>query len=47
VPVARDSGQEVVQAAALANERIAAHIEGKTLRKVIFVPNRLINLIVG
>jgi leucyl-tRNA synthetase len=36
-----------VKGAVLANERIAAHVAGKEIRKVIFVKNRLMNLIVG
>ncbi len=47
VRVARGSSQEVVQAAIGGDERISAHLEGRTLRRVFFVPNRLINLIVG
>jgi leucyl-tRNA synthetase len=45
VTVPRDATQDMVQAAALAVERIRAHTEGKTPRKVFFVPNRLINII--
>jgi leucyl-tRNA synthetase len=41
-----DSPQEVVDAAARAEESVARHIEGKELRRVIFVPNKLINLVV-
>ncbi len=47
VTVARDSSEDAVKTAALATEKIAAHVAGKELRKVIFVKNRLINLIVG
>ena len=47
VTVARDAAEDAVQAAALANEKIAAHVAGKEIRKVIFVKNRLMNLIVG
>jgi leucyl-tRNA synthetase len=47
VTVARDSSEDSVRAAILANEKIAAHTAGKEIRKVIFVKNRLMNLIVG
>ncbi len=47
VQVPRDSVEDTVRTAALAVPKIAAHTEGKSLRKVFFVPNRLINLIVG
>jgi leucyl-tRNA synthetase len=47
VQVARGSGQEEVQGIASARERVRAHIQGKALRKVFFVPDRLINFVVG
>jgi leucyl-tRNA synthetase len=47
VTVARDVPEDVVKAAVLANEKIAAHAAGREIRKVIFVKNRLMNLIVG
>src|SRR6266511_2675326 len=36
-----------VRALAEAEERVKAHLEGKTVRKVVFVPKRLINFVVG
>ena len=36
---------EVVQEAAFNNDNVARHLDGKTVRKVIHVPNRLINLV--
>jgi leucyl-tRNA synthetase len=47
VRLPRDAGEDAVREAALAVEKIRAHTAGKSLRKVFFVPNRLINLIVG
>jgi leucyl-tRNA synthetase len=47
VQVARGSKQEEVQAAALGSERVGAHVKGKQVRKVFFVPDRLINFVVG
>lgn len=47
MPMPRGSAQDAVQATAMTRERIAAHVQGKTLRKVFFVPDRLINLVVG
>jgi leucyl-tRNA synthetase len=43
----RGAGEDAVRQAALAVEKIRAHTAGKALRKVFFVPDRLINLIVG
>jgi len=36
-----------VRKLAEAEERVAAHLAGKTVRKVVFVPRRLINFVVG
>ncbi len=41
-----DASSEEVEEAALADERIQKHIEGKTVRKFIVVPNRLANIVV-
>jgi leucyl-tRNA synthetase len=36
-----------IEAAALGNENVARHLEDKTLRKVILVPEKLVNLVVA
>ena len=41
-----DATDEDIEAAALADERVQRFIEGKPVRKVIVVPNRLINNVV-
>ncbi len=41
------SSEETLKAAALADERIRALIAGKTIRKVIVVPGKLVNIVVG
>ena len=46
VQLAADASKEEVKAAALADERVQNHIAGKTERKVIVVPNRLVNIVV-
>ena len=45
VPV--DADKEAVEAAALADPNVARFLEGKTLRKVIVVPGRLVNVVAG
>jgi len=40
-----DISQEILEARALEDERIARHLEGKTVRKVISVPKKLINIV--
>ena len=42
----RGSDQAVAQAAALADERVRRHVEGVTVRKTIYVPEKLLNLVV-
>ncbi len=45
VPADTDGSQ--LEAAARADERIASLLEGKTIRKVIVVPGKLVNFVVG
>jgi leucyl-tRNA synthetase len=45
VPAAADD--ETVEATARADERIAALLEGKTVKKVVVVPGRLVNFVLG
>ena len=47
IQVAADADKETIEQNALADENVKTHIEGKTLRKVIVVPGRLVNLVVG
>ena len=44
--VAVGADDETVIAAALAEPNVAAHVEGKELRKAIVVPGRMVNLVV-
>ena len=46
VQLAVDATNEEAEAAALADERVQNHITGKTVRKMIVVPNRLVNIVV-
>lgn len=45
VNVARDLAKEELEKIALSDEIIQANIEGKTIRKVIVVPNKLVNIV--
>jgi leucyl-tRNA synthetase len=45
--VPADSDDETLKAMALADERVRAQIEGKTIRKIIVVPKKLVNIVVG
>jgi len=46
VELAHGAAQAEAQEAALADERIQRYVNGAQIRKVIFVPNKLINLVV-
>jgi leucyl-tRNA synthetase len=43
----RDTEQAAAQSAALADERVRRHVDGAEIRKVIFVKNKLVNLVVA
>ncbi len=47
IEVAADADQAAVETAALAEPNVARFIEGKTLRKIIVVPGRLVNVVAG
>ena len=47
VRVGRGASRDVVQEAALRDENVRRHLKGAAIRKVIHVPDRLINLVVG
>jgi leucyl-tRNA synthetase len=46
VKVPAESDQATVQAAALADEKVAGRVAGKTIVKVVVVPGKLVNLVV-
>ena len=43
--VPADISEEDARGRALASERVKAHIDGKTVRRVIYVPGRLVNVV--
>lgn len=45
ITVAADADQETVKAAAQAQENVQQFTEGKTIRKVIYVPGKLVNIV--
>ncbi len=47
IEVGRDQPQAAVVAAAERDPRISGQLDGKTIRKVIHVPNKLLNFVVG
>ena len=47
VTVAADADQDAVMAAAKTDDNVNRHLEGVSVRKVIYVPGKLLNLVVG
>ena len=47
IEVAADADQDSIVASALAEPNVQRFVEGKTLRKKIVVPGRLVNLVVA
>ena len=47
VDVAKDADKETILAMARADANVQRHLEGKTVRKEIVVPNKLVNIVVG
>ncbi len=45
IQIAADANKDSCEKAALADESVQKHIEGKTVRKVIVVPGRLVNIV--
>ncbi|MCH2056161.1 MAG: leucine--tRNA ligase [Thalassotalea sp.] len=45
VTVAADAAQDAVEALAMSEENVAKFVEGKTVRKVIYVPGKLLNIV--
>ncbi|MEM8783042.1 MAG: leucine--tRNA ligase [Planctomycetota bacterium] len=47
VTVPADADQADIEEAAKAEENVALHLQGKAIRKVIVIPKKLVNLVVG
>ena len=46
ISVAKNAAREDVEKAALALENVARQIEGQAVKKIIVVPNRIVNIVV-
>ena len=46
IKVAVDEDQEVVKKLAQEDEKVAKHLEGKEIVKIIVVPNKIVNIVV-
>ncbi|MEM7099200.1 MAG: leucine--tRNA ligase [Pseudomonadota bacterium] len=47
IEIAAEASKEDILAAAKAEDNVVRHMEGKTIRKEIVVPNKLVNIVVG
>ncbi len=47
ISVPADASKESILDAAKADENVARHMEGKEIRREIYVPGRLVNIVVG
>jgi len=45
ISVAADASKDAIEALAMENENVTKFVEGKTVRKVIVVPGRLVNIV--
>ena len=42
-----EASKEEIEKAALADERTAQYIDGKAIKKVIVVPKKIVNIVIG
>jgi leucyl-tRNA synthetase len=47
VQIAVNADEATARAAALAEPKVAAFVEGKTVKKLVYVPGKIINVIVA
>jgi leucyl-tRNA synthetase len=47
ITVATGAADSDVEALALADENVARHLEGKTIRKIIVIPDKMVNIVAG
>ena len=47
ISISEDTTEDEALAFAKANSNVSSHVDGKTVRKVIYVPGRILNIVVG
>lgn len=45
IEIAKDADQETAMAAAMEQERVIAQVDGKDIKKIIYVPGRILNIV--
>jgi len=43
--VSKDIDEEAAKAAAFASSKVTEHLEGKMIRKIIFIPGKIFNIV--
>ena len=43
--ISKDADEETVKATALASPKVKEHTDGKTIRKIIFIPGKIFNIV--
>jgi leucyl-tRNA synthetase len=46
IRVARTAGKDVIEAAALASEQVQKFVAGQSVKKIVVVPGRLVNVVI-
>ena len=46
IVVASDADQAAVETAVLADDKVIANLDGATPRKIIFIPGRMVNIVI-
>jgi leucyl-tRNA synthetase len=46
IRIAKTSGKEAIEAAAVANEQVQKFIAGQKVKKIVVVPGRLVNVVI-
>jgi leucyl-tRNA synthetase len=47
IVVPKDAAKEAIESAALANENVSKFTEGKSVKKIVIVPGKLVSVVVG
>jgi leucyl-tRNA synthetase len=43
--ISKDADEETAKAAAFASAKVNEHLEGKTIRKIVFIPGKIFNIV--
>ena len=43
--ISKDADEEAAKAAAFSSAKVNEHLEGKTIRKIIFIPGKIFNIV--